>query len=345
MIKTRFESIGVHLPAKKVSTKDLVGQMEIPPEFDLEDITGIKNRLWSSEQEDSFTMAMDAARDCLKHSDYKASELDIIISCSISRFAGKDTNYYEPALALMIKRELGADKAICFDVSNACAGMFSGLLILDSMIKSGAVKNGLVVSGEQITGIAETAVLEVKDSYDSQFGSLTVGDSGAAIILDKSIDENDVIDCIELLSTSEYSELAIGMPSNDSNKFAMYASNSKMHSEERLKIWPNFQLDVQEKMQTTFANEKYDYIVQHQVGMKFIKKLLKIGAASFETDMPESLAVLDEYGNTSSTAHFLVLHDQLKKKKFKSGSKILFVPAGSGFVTGFVSAKISRLAA
>lgn len=345
MIKSRFESIGVHLPAKKVSTDELISQMTNQPEFSLEKITGIKNRLWASEKETSFTMAVDSAKNALKKSKYKAADLDIIISCSIARFVEKRVMHYEPSLSLMIKRELGADKAICFDVSNACAGMFSGLLILDAMIKSGAVKNGMVVSGEEISCIAETAALEVKDSYDPQFGSLTVGDAGAALILDQSVDDNDVIDRIELLSTSEYSELAIGMPSNESNRFAMYASNSKMHSEERLQIWPNFQSDMLKKMQTSFAEERYDYIVQHQVGMNFIKKILKVGAEKFDTEMPESLAVLDECGNTSSTAHFLVLHDQLEKKKYKPGAKILFVPAGSGFVTGFVSARITKLAA
>lgn len=344
MLKSKIESIGVHKPQQKISTKDLVGQMEFPPQFDIEAITGIKNRLWKQGHEDSYSMAIDAAKHCLKNSKYKAEDLDIIISGSISRFIGQDKNYYEPALSLYIKRELGAEKAIFFDLSNACAGMFSGMYILDAMIKSGAVKNGMVISGEWVTSIAETAVLEVKDALDPQFGSLTVGDSGAAIIMDKAIDDKDYIDYIELLSTAEYSELAIGKPSNISNKMAMYASNTEMHTTDRLSIWPNFQLDHFEKMGKSFASENFDFIIHHQVGSKFIKKLLKIGTASFNAEMPESLSVLEEYGNTSTTSHFLALYDHLENKSIKEGAKILFVPAGSGFVTGFVSAKISSLA-
>jgi 3-oxoacyl-[acyl-carrier-protein] synthase III len=343
MIKSKFESIGVYKPDNKVSTKDLIAPMEVVPQFDIEAITGIKNRLWKLEHEDSYSMAIDAAQDCLKNSKYKAEDLDIIISGSISRFIGQDKNYYEPTLSLYIKRELGSHNAINFDVANACAGMFSGMYLLDAMIKSGAVKNGMVVSGEWVTSIAETAVLEVKDSFDPQFGSLTVGDSGAAVIMDKAIDDKDYIDCIELLSTAEYSELAIGKPSNISNKMAMYADNTGMHTTERLSIWPNFQLDMFERMGKSFESEQFDFIIHHQVGAKFIKKLLKIGVASFDEDMPESLSVLDEYGNTSSTSHLLVLYDHLKDESIKEGAKILFVPAASGFVTGFVSAKISSL--
>lgn len=342
-MKTRFESIGVHIPEKKVSTESLIKQLENVPQFDLETITSIKNRLWKSEQDDSYTMAIDAAEKCLEKSDYNAEDLDIIISGSISRFIGQEENFYEPALSLFIKRKLGADNAINFDVSNACAGMFTGMYLLDSMIKSGAVKNGMVVSGEWITSLSETAVLEVKDAFDPQFGSLTVGDSGAAVILDKAIDDKDFIESIELLSTAEYSELAIGKPSNISNKMAMYASNTEMHTKDRLKIWPNFQLDMFEKNGKTFESENYDHIIHHQVGSKFVNKLLKIGTESFETQMPESLNVLEEYGNTSTTSHFLVLDEHIKNKTIKEGANVLFVPAGSGFVTGFVSAKISRL--
>lgn len=342
MINTRFESIGVHKPDKKISTADLLAGMKTPPQFDLQAITGINNRLWKEDDEDSFTMAIDSAQNCLKNSRYKAEDLDIIISASIGRFIG-NAGYYEPAMSLYIKQKLGATKAIFFDVSNACAGIFTGMYILNSMIKAGIVKNGMVVSGECISSVAETAVLEVKDAMDSQFGSLTVGDSGAAVILDQAVDDEDVIETFEMISTSDYSALAIGMPSNNSNKYAMYASNTEMHTADRLSIWPNFQLDMFEKMGREFSKENFNFIIHHQVGLKFIKKLLKLGTAAFEAEMPDSLQVLDEYGNTSSTSHMLVLYEHLKDNTIKKGSKILFVPAGSGFVTGFLSAKISNL--
>ena len=343
MTKARFESIGAYIPNKRVSTAELTEKMNIPPQFDLEAITGIKTRSWKEDKDDSYTMAMDAANSCLENSRYEAADLDIIISCSIARFIG-DCSYYEPPMSLFLKHKLGADKAIFFDVSNACAGMFSGLLILESMIKAGIVKNGLVVSGEYISTIAETAVLEAKDIYDPQFGSLTVGDAGAAVILDKAVDDNDMIENFNLISTPEYSDLAIGKPSNDSNRYAMYASNSKMHTEERLKIWPNFQTDMLAKEGKEFKTENFDYIIHHQVGSKFVDRLLKVGQEAFSAEQPESLNVLETYGNTSSTSHFIVLYEYLKANKLKDKSKILMVPAASGFVTGFLSMTINNLA-
>lgn len=59
--------------------------------------------------------------------------------------------------------------------------------------------------------------------------------------------------------------------------------------------------------------------------------------------MPEPLAVVDRYGNTSSTSHFVVMYEHLKNGRITKGSKLLLVPAASGVVTGCLSATISSL--
>ncbi|WP_280221912.1 phosphopantetheine-binding protein, partial [Nocardia neocaledoniensis] len=46
------------------------------------------------------------------------ADLDVIISCSITRTRGEDF-CFEPSFALMLRNTLGATRAIHFDVSNA----------------------------------------------------------------------------------------------------------------------------------------------------------------------------------------------------------------------------------
>lgn len=224
MTYTRFESIGAYLPSTEKPTRELVAQMEYEPPFDLQRITGITNRRVGDSRpdtyEDSFALALRAAEDCLSRSRYDAGGLDVIISSSITRSKERDRFYFEPSFAHMLARVLGADSAIHFDVSNACAGMLTGVTVLDRMVKAGIVRNGLVVSGERITVITETAVKEICEPYDSQFGSLTVGDSAAAVVLDESTSEADRIDYAELMTCAEYSHLCIGMPSDKNQGIA-----------------------------------------------------------------------------------------------------------------------------
>lgn len=348
MQPNRFESIGAFLPTTVVSTRELLDRMPYKPPIDLQEITGIKNRRVHDKREasfeSSFVLAMKAATDCLSRSSYRAQDLDVIISGSISRVRGEKLSQFEPSFALFLKRGLGADNATFFDVSNACGGMMTGVLALDRMIKAGIVRNGMVVSGECITPIAETAVEEIQEPFDPQFGSLTVGDSGAAVILDGKGTDGDQIHYVEMLTCSEFSRLCIGKPSDQkAHNYALYTNNQEMHKEERVQMWPRFQSDFLAKRGSSFADEKYDYIVHHQVGTRAIKNFSRYGGKVFNTEMPESLQVVEEYGNTASTSHYVVLHEHLKQKKLRKGAKILLVPAASGLVTGCLAATISEL--
>ena len=58
----------------------------------------------------------------------------------------------------------------------------------------------------------------------------------------------------------------------------------------------------------------------------------KARGVSSGTEMPQSLACVEDYGNTASTSHFVVLYDHLKQKSVKKGAKFLLVPAASGVV-------------
>ncbi|MFD4367198.1 3-oxoacyl-ACP synthase III family protein [Rhodococcus sp. NPDC058521] len=349
MSRSRFESIGAYLPSEVVTTDELISRLAEPPSFDLEAITGVTERRVHDKSpdnyEDSFRLALNSVEECLSHSRYDASELDVVISTSITRFKGGMNCYFEPSFAAMIAKTIGAKKAIHFDISNACAGMLTGTYILDRMIRSGSVRNGMVVSGESITPIADTAVKEISEKYDLQFASLSVGDSGAAVILDRAEDENDCIEYIDLLTASEYADACLGMPSDRTQGIALYTDNRRMHNENRFKLWTNSQGRFLDSQGRSFADEDFDYIIHHQFGASAVTYLNNLAEREFGTPMPEALNVVEKYGNTSSTSHFVVLHDQLKQKNLPAGSKILMVPAASGIVTGYLSATISSLEA
>jgi 3-oxoacyl-[acyl-carrier-protein] synthase-3 len=347
MIRSRFEALGAYLPAELVSTADLVAKTTFPLPFDLEAITGIRNRRVHDKRpesfEDSFVLAQLAAQDALRRSRYEAGQLDIVISASITRYRNGYNFYFEPSLAALLAKSLGAHSAIHLDVTNACAGMFTGVHVLDRMIRAGVVRNGLVVSGECITPIADTAVKEICEPLDPQFASLTVGDAGTAVILDRAVDDADVIHYIDLATYAEYAKLCIGMPSDKTDSSALYTINQQMHHEDRLTLAARSHRGFMERRGRDFESEKFDYVIHHQVGYRFVDTMQKLHSRVFGCPMPETLRSVVEYGNTASTAHFLVLDDHLQN--IKPRSKILMVPAASGIVTGCLSATISSLKA
>lgn len=348
-MQSRFEAIGGYMPEKVVATADLIGRLAETPSFDFEAVTGVRERrvrATSPENyEDSFTLAVNAARDCLSRSRYRAEDLDAIVSVSITRSKDGEKIYFEPSFASMIAKEIGARQVIHFDISNACAGMLTGTFLLDRMIRSGIIRTGMVVSGEAITPIAETAVQELSGGYNPQFASLSVGDSGSAVILDVSDDERDRIHYVEMMTASEYSDACIGMPSDRTQGVALYTDNRRMHNEDRFKFWTDSQRTFLEDRGRTFADEEFDYVIHHQFGASAVTMLNALGEREFAAPMPEPLNVIEKYGNTSTTSHFVVLHDHLRRGSIPPGSKVLMVPAASGVVTGYLSATISTLEA
>lgn len=67
--------------------------------IDLERLTGIHERRVSVGDEDSYTLAVSAARDCLAHANRSAQSVDAVISCSITKFHDGLTHWLEPTMS------------------------------------------------------------------------------------------------------------------------------------------------------------------------------------------------------------------------------------------------------
>ncbi|MFJ4655610.1 3-oxoacyl-ACP synthase III family protein [Nocardia sp. NPDC088792] len=348
-MRTRFESIGAYTPVTARSTEDVIASLSVPRALDLERITGIKNRrVYNSDPEhyeSSFELARQAIDDCLTHSGYAAEDLDVIISVSITRFRGPEEHTYAPSFALQLRNAIGATNALHFDLSNACAGMITGVLLLDRMIKTGVVRRGLVVSGEQITPIAETATREISQPYDPQFAALTVGDAAVSVVVDDQGDDHDEIHYIELMTTSAGAEHCIGMPSEKTTGIAMYTDNRALASESRYLQGISRMADFMKETGRAWESEKFDYWVHHQFSGPAIDYISQLTERHFDTPMPQQLNVYEKYGNTASTSHFLVLHEHLAQQRIPKGSKVLLIPEASGVVSGHLAATITRLEA
>ena len=208
----RIESLGVYLPEKILTMEELLASCRRRPRWDLERITGIRERRVAV-GEYAVDLGIKAARQALAMSRYRAEELDVIVCTSISKYNRENEFHLEPATAVRIRAAIGAGKARVFDVVNACAGMFTGIYVLQGMIRSGMARCGLVVSGEQNMPLAETAARELRHSFDGQLAALTLGDGGAALVLDRSPDPHFGFQHIDLVTGAKHDHYCYSRPS------------------------------------------------------------------------------------------------------------------------------------
>src|SRR5246127_3306248 len=119
--RARLAAAGRHLPKARLTTDELMSTTRHNTHIDLERLTGIHERRISVGDEDSYSLATSAALDCLGIAQRTAASIDVVISCSITKFRGGLTQWLEPSMSSFVAHAIGATNAMTFDLSNACA--------------------------------------------------------------------------------------------------------------------------------------------------------------------------------------------------------------------------------
>lgn len=329
-----IESLGVYLPSRAVSTDqvlaDCVNEVKIP----LERLTGIKNRRMAGDGEYSIDLGRNAARDALSRSSYAPEDIDLFIACNISRLDGpEDAFTFEPSTASVLREELGLVNAVCFDINNACAGMFTGVEVAESFLKTGLIRNALVFSGEYITHITETAQREITGAMDPRLACLTVGDAGAAVVLELGPGDRAGFHDLDLATFSEYAKLCIGKASD--NGGAIMVTDSVTQTAIAVKHSVPYVAAVMQRH--GWRPETADHLLMHQTSeasindaILAINRVFGAGAAS----RANTICNLAERGNTATTTHFVALYDYINNGRIQSGDNVVLSITGSGQTVG-----------
>ena len=328
----RIDSVGVKVPAGRLTTRELLGRTKHHTRIQLERLTGIHERHVVGPGENSFTLATGAARDCLAHSEHRAADIEVLISCSITRSRGGGMSQsFEPPLSLDVKQAIGATQAVNFDLSNACAGMLTGVFLLQDLIARGEIKCGMVVSGEYISQLSWNAAKQIRSLFSKQLASLTLGDAGAAVILERAPEGAAGIDVIGFTTLAEHSRLCLAFPSKAGPGAQMY---TKSRTLQKVAIEDMVPLLAEVLGEAGIDLADIEYLIPHQTSARAIRK----GTAEFASRLgakPKHVVVnLEENGNTASTTLFVALHKYLEEGRMHKGDRVMLLSLASGIEIG-----------
>jgi 3-oxoacyl-(acyl-carrier-protein) synthase III len=331
-----IESIGAYLPHKVVTSKNILDECKINLKYPFERLTGIKSRHMAGDFEFSIDLAINAITQCFTTSNNKPDDIELLICCNISRYDGPNFQFtFEPSTSVRLKKHFKMNHAMCFDISNACAGMFTGINIADAFLKAGLIKNAMIVSGEYITHLTKTAQIEIVDEHDERIACLTLGDSGVAVILEKSDTQGVGFHDIDMFTLSKHSKYCIAKPTVSSAGGAIMLTDSdRIHEvaiNESIKQIANI------LQRNNWDRNTFEHFIPHQTARVAIGKFVRHFNEYFCRKLFDNTNViynLKYRGNTSSTTHFLALWDNIHSGRIKNGDRILFAVQASGITLG-----------
>ncbi len=337
---SRFAAIGASVPEHRVTTDELMASTRHRTHIELERLTGIHERHVVDEGEDSYTLALGAARDALAHADCAAEDLDVLIVSSITRHVGGLRMQLEPPVSVSLKEAIGARRAISFDLSNACAGMLTGVFILNDLIRQGRIRRGMVVSGEYISHLGTNAARQVRTVMSKQLASLTLGDAGAAAILERAPDGAAGIDVAGFTTLSAHSRLCLAFPAKIGPGSTMYTDARAIHKV-AIEATPSLLREVLD--QAGLELDAIDYLIPHQTSARAIKKGMEDLSERWGVAPKHWVVTVDEFGNTASTSHFVALRKYLREGRFAAEDRVLLLALASGLEVGIVIFKVDQL--
>lgn len=327
---SRVAGTGIYLPEQRVSTRELLQEIDSKNRFGVPDswierVTGIREKRVTSPGILPSDMAAAAAKEAMERARVLPHQIDAVIYTGLTR------DHLEPATAHLVQDKAGTRNAMVFDISNACHGFMNGIHVMDALIASGQVRHGLVVTGEQGSIFSRRALAALKETSDrAQFNSLvaalTVGDAGAAFVMQPKKNMEAGFAGLMLQSQGQYARLCtMGDPWTEHTGFAdmpaIIGEAAKLIS----------------RMFSEFMYERLRWRIQelakcliHQVSTGGLFKAHHLAGVPQEI-MPKTVDMLGNLitANIPLSVHYCVMNQELKE-----GNKLYLSGTGSGISLG-----------
>ncbi|NEU76337.1 beta-ketoacyl-ACP synthase III [Hassallia byssoidea VB512170] len=283
--------------------------------------TGIKERRLAGADESLKTIATMASFKAIAAAGITAADIDLILLATST----PDDLF---GTACQIQAELGATKAVAFDLTAACSGFVFGLVTAAQYIRTGVYQNVLLIGGD---------ILSRWVDWQDRGTCILFGDGAGAVILQAN--ESDRLLGFELKTDGTQNhylnlaykastdELIPGVKVNKGN-FQPITMNGKEVYRFAVQRVP----EVIDKalFHANLSVDQIDWLILHQAN----QRILDAVAQRLNIPAHKVISNLAEYGNTSAASIPLALDEAVQQGKIKPGDIIATSGFGAGLTWG-----------
>lgn len=300
--------VGHYLPEQVTTNKDFEKTLDTSDEW-IRTRTGIEERRFARDDEDTSHMAYEAATRALADANISAEEIDLILVATVT----PDTPF--PSVSAMLQERLGAKKAAAMDLGAACAGFMYAMITAQQFIETGAYERILIVGADKLSKIID---------FEDRNTAVLLSDGAGAAIMGK-VSEGKGILSFELGADGS------GGKELYQNEEGFIHMNGREVFKFAVRQMPQSTINVVEK--AGLNKEDVDYLIPHQANIRIMEAARqRIGIS--EDKMAKTV---HKYGNNSAASIPIALSESVQKGKINDDDVIVLVGFGGGLTWGAVA--------
>lgn len=283
--------------------------------------TGIRQRHLAQPDQSLCTIAAQAARQALDMAQLAAADLDLIILATST----PDDLF---GTAAQIQAELGAGKAVAFDLTAACSGFVFGLVTAAQFIRTGAYQNVLLIGADLLSRWVDWA---------DRRTCILFGDGAGAVVL-QSRPEDGLLgfelrtdgsqnNCLTLAFQPQPTDL-VNHITVGQGSFQPISMNGQEVYRFAVKKVP----EVIEKalFRAQLEVGQVDWLLLHQANQRILDAVAeRLGIPTHKV-----ISNMGKYGNTSAASIPLALDQVVRTGQIKPGDVIVASGFGAGLTWG-----------
>ena len=293
--------------------------------------TGIESRHLAKAEESLTDLAVASALAAIAQAGITPEDLDLIILATSTA----DDLF---GSASKIQANLGATKAVAFDLTAACSGFIFGLVTGAQFIRTGAYQNVLLIGAD---------ILSRWLDWTDRTTCVLFGDGAGAVVMQASATEEDSLLGFELRSDGKQNDclkLSYQSGSQELTSNVCVGSGSyrpiTMNGREVYRFAVQKVPEVIEKalFRANLNTEEIDWLLLHQANQRILDSV----ADRLNIPQDKVLSNLASYGNTSAASIPIALDEAVRAGKIKSGDVIAASGFGAGLTWGAAIFKWGR---
>lgn len=287
----------------------------------IQERTGIRQRYIAGEGETLTSLATQAARDAMAAAGVAAAELDAIVLGTAS------PDRLLPATAVEVQAQLGATRAVAFDIDAACSGWLYGIQVAEGLIATGSYETILVIGGEVLSRIV---------NWKDRNTCVLFGDGAGATVVKKASKGRGILSAY-MRSDGTLADLLQRPKGAGSAPMTaeILAEGSHFITMAGREVFKNAVRSMADAADRALDGAKLsaadiDVLIPHQANIRIIEATAKHAGIPME----KVFVNVDRYGNTSAGSIPIALSEAMARGVVKEGTTVMFVAFGAGFTWG-----------